>query len=77
MFGLHTETRLYFDILTLEKKEVTLLIYLNDNFVGEETVFYVDDVPEPITIKPQKGMALLFDISLWHKDSIVREDETY
>ncbi|KAI8987105.1 hypothetical protein BDB01DRAFT_784567 [Pilobolus umbonatus] len=49
--------------------EWTLLIYLNEDMVGGETVFYKEDLSntrgnrktksEPITVQPRKGMALL------------------
>ncbi|KAG2208705.1 uncharacterized protein EV154DRAFT_512713 [Mucor mucedo] len=42
----------------------TLLIYLNQDMVGGETVFYKDSSsknrkPAPIVVQPEKGMALL------------------
>jgi predicted 2-oxoglutarate/Fe(II)-dependent dioxygenase YbiX len=37
----------------------TLLIYLNEDMKGGETVFYRDRKAEPIIVQPKKGMALL------------------
>lgn len=42
----------------------TLLIYLNEDMIGGETVFYKESTyknrkPDPIVVQPKKGMALL------------------
>jgi hypothetical protein len=65
-FGLHTDTGLYYNTKDKTKSKWTLLIYLNDDFVGGETIFYNEN-GEYCKIKPEKGKALLFDIDLWHK----------
>lgn len=66
-FGLHTDTGLYYNIDENQKTKWTLLVYLNDNFTGGETVFYDSDTWDAtISIKPEKGKALIFDIDLWH-----------
>lgn len=66
-FSLHTDTGLYYDKERKEKSRWTLLIYLNDDFEGGETVFYHTDTwAETHRIRPHTGMALLFDIDLWH-----------
>ena len=66
-FGFHTDTGLFYDKSSGEESRWTLLIYLNDNFEGGETAFYDTDTwKEVLRIKPQKGMALIFDIDLWH-----------
>ncbi len=67
-FGLHTDTGLFYSKDTNTKSKWTLLIYLNNNFEGGETVFYDTDTwKEHCRIKPEKGKALLFDIDLWHR----------
>lgn len=66
-FDLHTDTGLYFDKNKKEKSKYTLLIYLNDNYKGGETEFYDEDFEKIAEIVPKIGMALLFDIDLWHK----------
>lgn len=76
-FGLHKDTGLHFDVIKREKSNYTLLIYLNDNFTGGNTIFYDDNFKEIASIKPKKGMALLFDISLWHKGCKLTEGEKY
>lgn len=72
-FGIHTDTGLYYNLETKTKSKWTLLIYLNDDFVGGETIFYDTDTwEEYCRIKPEKGKALIFDINLWHSgDKII------
>lgn len=77
IFGLHTDTGLYFDLSKGEKSNYTLLIYLNDNFKGGRTIFYDNCFQKIVEIKPKKGMALLFDINLWHKAEEIYEGEKY
>lgn len=69
-FGLHTDTGIICDNL---RSRMTLLIYLCDNFAGGDTVFYDDNFNETVRVKPKKGMALLFNIDLWHKAEIVKD----
>lgn len=76
-FNLHTDTGLYFNPIDREKSSHTLLIYLNDNFEGGETTFYSDEFKRLFSIKPKKGMALLFDINLWHTGEILKTGEKY
>ena len=70
-FGLHTDTGLYYNPRESLKSRWTLLIYLNDDFSGGETVFYDDSWKVSKVITPEKGKALLFDIDLWHKGNEV------
>ena len=65
-FSLHTDTGLFYDRKAQEKSLWTLLIYLNDNFKGGETVFYDDFWKIDKIVKPIMGTAILFDIDLWH-----------
>lgn len=67
IFGLHTDTGLYYNRKENKKSCWTLLIYLNDDFIGGTTSFYNDQFELTTTIIPKKGTALLFDIDLWHK----------
>lgn len=64
-FSIHTDTGLFYN--EHEKSMWTLLIYLNDDFTGGRTVFYDDDWNVSQTIEPRAGMAILFDIDLWHR----------
>jgi hypothetical protein len=70
-FNIHTDTGLYFNYHKKEKSKWTLLIYINDNYEGGNTVFFDDNFTVTKTIIPEKGKALLFDIDLWHKGDVV------
>jgi len=74
-FGLHTDTGLYYDKTNRIKSNYTVLIYLNDDFKGGNTVFYINN--ESITIKPKKGTLLIFDISLFHQGCEVEDGTKY
>lgn len=76
-FSLHTDTGLYYNKKDKMRSKYTLLIYLNDDFSGGETVFYNDNFEPVIQIAPKKGMALLFDIDLWHKGNMVTNGKKY
>jgi predicted 2-oxoglutarate/Fe(II)-dependent dioxygenase YbiX len=75
-FGLHTDTGIIDESRQLESK-CTALVYLNDNFEGGETVFYDDNFQETVTIYPKAGMALIFDINLWHKANTIVSGKKY
>lgn len=71
-FGIHTDTGLFYDRATGEKSRWTVLIYLNDDFEGGDTVFYDGDTwAETRRVRPEAGKALVFDIDLWHSGSPV------
>ncbi len=76
-FGLHTDTGLYYDKINKQKSRFTLLVYLNDNYEKGETSFYYDDFNHMMDIKPEKGMALIFDINLWHKGNEVFKENKF
>lgn len=76
-FSIHTDTGLYFNRNKHEKSRYTLLIYLNDDYENGETIFYTDDFKLLATITPKRGMALVFDIDLWHKGNIVLKNDKY
>lgn len=76
-FGLHTDTGLFYDSIKREKSRWTLLIYLNNDFNGGSTVFYDDNFKEILTVEPQAGTCVLFDIDLWHKGTKVLDSRKY
>ena len=43
-----------------DRSELTVLFYLNDDFAGGETEFYTDDRTLRYSIRPERGMALVF-----------------
>jgi hypothetical protein len=61
----------------MEETRWALLIYLNDDFIGGHTVFYNDKWSVIKTITPKKGMAILFDIDIWHKANKIEEGNKY
>ena len=77
MFGLHTDTGLYFNNKERLRTRYTLLIYLNDNYDEGETVFYNDAFIETIRIKPEKYKCVVFDIDLFHKGTTVKNGKKY
>ncbi len=65
-----------------ERSRLTCLFYLNDDFVGGETVFYshtsADGIrPEVATIIPQTGMALFFLHEWWHEGRCLSTGRKY
>jgi hypothetical protein len=76
-FSLHTDTGLYYNLENREKTQWTLLIYLNDDFNGGETVFYDNNWNITKIIIPKMGKAILFDINLWHKGNQIMNGEKY
>ncbi len=73
VFGMHTDTGLYYNRATCERSRWTLLIYLNDDYVGGTTSFFDDKWKLTRTVVPKPGKAILFDIDLWHRGEIVTE----
>jgi len=76
-FGLHTDTGLYYDTINKLKSRYTLLVYLNDNFEGGNTVFYDNSFVVNLTVVPKEGSCIIFDIDLWHKGDIITYGEKY
>jgi hypothetical protein len=70
-FSLHLDTGCH--CLPHQKSYQTLLIYLNDDYKGGQTVFYNQDFKKIITVTPKKGTAILFKIDLWHQGEQVLE----
>ncbi len=56
-----------------EQSLISYLVYLNDDFVGGETVFH----QQARTIVPRAGMALLFQHRVMHEGAEVREGVKY
>ncbi|MBH0056370.1 2OG-Fe(II) oxygenase [Pseudoalteromonas sp. SWXJZ94C] len=52
---------------------LTLLIYLNDDYTGGDTLFRTDN----ISINPVTGTALCFEHHEWHKGSVVTSGVKY
>lgn len=56
-----------------EASELTLLIYLNEDFVGGETAF----LQHGLAVRPRRGLALLFQHGLLHEGCPVRSGVKY
>ncbi|HEX2691488.1 MAG TPA: 2OG-Fe(II) oxygenase [Kofleriaceae bacterium] len=57
----------------VERSELTLMVYLNDEFTGGRTAFHDFDVE----VAPRTGIALLFQHRLLHEGCIVRSGVKY
>ena len=60
-----------------EASQVTFMVYLNQEFTGGETKFYLNHPYGEIAIKPQAGMALCFLHNLRHEGTTVKEGTKY
>jgi prolyl 4-hydroxylase len=56
-----------------EKSAVTIVVYLNDDCVGGDTVFHHFS----LRVRPQQGMALLFDHNLLHEGAVIEQGVKY
>ena len=70
-FGPHTDG--YFKRSNGEQSFLTLMIYLNDNFSGGETLF----LKRERIIKPKAGAALIFTHRQWHAGLMVQSGCKY
>jgi prolyl 4-hydroxylase len=68
-FRLHTDGS--FRRANGEESQITMLVYLNDDFEGGETKF------DSLDVKPKAGMALLFDHRLLHEGAEVLAGKKY
>jgi len=68
MDGCHVENNDYRSILTL-------MIYLNDDFKGGETIFYENE--NNVTIEPKKGMGVIFNHDIFHEAKPLSIEEKY
>ena len=60
-----------------EESLLTFMMYLNEGFEGGETKFYHDDDRLKASVKPQKGMALVFDHLQLHEGAPVISGRKY
>lgn len=56
-----------------ERSELTFMVYLNDDFAGGQTAFHDFDV----TVRPEAGMALVFQHQLLHEGCVVTSGVKY
>lgn len=60
-----------------EQSFLTFMLYLNDKFEGGETNFDLRYPYENISVKPKKGMALVFEHALLHEGASVIKGRKY
>jgi len=61
----------------MEESLFTFMIYLNDDFTGGETKFYVQDGRLRVSVKPERGKALVFWHSQLHEGAPVEKGRKY
>ena len=74
-FAPHFDCR--FERSVLERSELTFMVYLNDNFGGGETKFYDADRQLHVTVRPERGMALVFEHAQLHEGAPVVSGRKY
>ena len=60
-----------------EESQLTFMVYLNDDFTGGETVFYADPGTVRVSVRPERGMALIFIHRQWHAGAPVLTGRKY
>jgi 2OG-Fe(II) oxygenase superfamily len=60
-----------------EESRLTFMVYLNDDFTGGETKFYRDNGELTITVRPERGMALVFRHRQLHEGTPVIQGRKY
>jgi predicted 2-oxoglutarate/Fe(II)-dependent dioxygenase YbiX len=70
----------YFERDNGERSQLTFMVYLNDDFAGGETKFYGADrdrAVERVTVRPVRGMALVFAHLQLHEGASVVQGRKY
>jgi hypothetical protein len=60
-----------------EQSLLTIMIYLNEDFTGGQTRFYLDNGMPRLEVEPQRGMALVFVHHQLHEGVAVIEGRKY
>jgi predicted 2-oxoglutarate/Fe(II)-dependent dioxygenase YbiX len=55
-----------------QESRLTFMVYLNDDFTGGTTAFYEDDDTPMVSVRPEPGMALVFEHHLLHEGAPVQ-----
>ena len=76
-FNIHTDTGSIYDPVNNLYSKFTLLTYLNDDYVGGETIFYDEILKETSKIVPKTNKTLIFDIDIFHKGNNVTKNNKY
>jgi prolyl 4-hydroxylase len=67
----------YFERDNGEQSQLTFMVYLNDDFTGGETKFYLDNGWPRLEVKPERGMALVFVHRQLHEGAPVIQGRKY
>jgi len=67
----------YFERNDRERSQLTFMVYLNDEFTGGETKFYANDRSPRLSVKPERGMALVFAHRQVHEGASIIEGRKY
>jgi len=60
-----------------EQSQLTFMVYLNDDFTGGETKFYLENGMPRLEVKPERGMALVFVHRQLHEGASVTQGRKY
>ena len=60
-----------------EQSRLTFMVYLNDDFTGGETKFYQDSGVPRVSVRPERGMALVFIHRQLHEGAPVIQGRKY
>jgi predicted 2-oxoglutarate/Fe(II)-dependent dioxygenase YbiX len=60
-----------------EQSQLTFMVYLNDDFTGGETRFYLEDRRLRLAVRPERGMALVFVHRQLHEGAVVEQGRKY
>jgi len=53
------------------------MVYLNDDFTGGETIFYTEPGTVRLSVRPERGLALIFVHRQWHAGAPVLAGRKY
>jgi hypothetical protein len=67
----------YFQRDSGEQSQLTFMVYLNDDFTGGATKFYLDNGMPRLEVKPERGMALVFVHRQLHEGAPVVQGRKY
>jgi hypothetical protein len=60
-----------------EQSQLTFMVYLNEDFTGGETKFYLDNGMPRLDVRPERGMALVFVHRQLHEGAPVVQGRKY
>ncbi len=76
-YNTNGEVGIHLDDKFKKNSKYTVLVYLNDDYIGGTTEFYNKDFNKQLEIIPKKGDCIIFDLDLYHSGSIVTDGIKY